>query len=246
MVGWGDFFSPGALPPLSRKDTSFSARFVVHPSVLTHFRSHATLLPVTRALLFSARRGLRLLLLAEAGPSACCRRWGLEGRLARRLLGGRSRMAALQFGAAGSGEEAAAAASTALPGGGGGGSSSSFGAADAFPKDFGYGADEDGEDEEDEEEVDAEHPRAQLGVGGAGGVGGGLGSGGVGGSCGLGSGGGGDSSKQPRILLMGLRRSGKSSIQKVRREGKPRRQPRPQPHAWARGVGRLWTLLGAW
>ncbi|KAL8220404.1 UNVERIFIED_CONTAM: hypothetical protein K2H54_045304 [Gekko kuhli] len=76
-----------------------------------------------------------------------------------------------------------------LPGG-------SFGAADSFPKDFGYGAEDD--DEEDDDEA------AELGGGGGPGGGGG---------CGLGPGG--DASKQPRILLMGLRRSGKSSIQKV-------------------------------
>ncbi|XP_075410278.1 ras-related GTP-binding protein C isoform X1 [Tenrec ecaudatus] len=66
----------------------------------------------------------------------------------------------------------------------------SYGAADSFPKDFGYGV------EEEEEEAAA--------------AGGGVGAGG-GGGCGPG---GADSSK-PRILLMGLRRSGKSSIQKV-------------------------------
>lgn len=65
----------------------------------------------------------------------------------------------------------------------------SYGAADSFPKDFGYGV------EEEEEE-------AAAGGGGGAGAGGGCGPGG------------GDSSK-PRILLMGLRRSGKSSIQKV-------------------------------
>ncbi|XP_025791105.1 ras-related GTP-binding protein C isoform X2 [Puma concolor] len=66
----------------------------------------------------------------------------------------------------------------------------SYGAADSFPKDFGYGV------EEEEEEAAAA----------AGGVGAGAGGG-----CGPG---GADSSK-PRILLMGLRRSGKSSIQKI-------------------------------
>lgn len=66
----------------------------------------------------------------------------------------------------------------------------SYGAADSFPKDFGYGV------EEEEEEAAA--------------AGGGVGAG-AGGGCGPG---GADSSK-PRILLMGLRRSGKSSIQKV-------------------------------
>lgn len=65
----------------------------------------------------------------------------------------------------------------------------SYGAADSFPKDFGYGV------EEEEEE-------AAAGGGGGPGAGGGCGPGGA------------DSSK-PRILLMGLRRSGKSSIQKV-------------------------------
>ncbi|XP_054427982.1 ras-related GTP-binding protein C isoform X2 [Pteronotus mesoamericanus] len=65
----------------------------------------------------------------------------------------------------------------------------SYGAADSFPKDFGYGV------EEEEEEAAA--------------AGGGVGAG-AGGGCGPG---GADSSK-PRILLMGLRRSGKSSIQK--------------------------------
>lgn len=66
----------------------------------------------------------------------------------------------------------------------------SYSAADSFPKDFGYGV------EEEEEETAA--------------AGGGVGAG-AGGGCGSG---GADSSK-PRILLMGLRRSGKSSIQKV-------------------------------
>ncbi|KAM5247793.1 ras-related GTP-binding protein C isoform 2-T2 [Ctenodactylus gundi] len=66
----------------------------------------------------------------------------------------------------------------------------SYGAADSFPKDFGYGV------EEEEEEAAA--------------AGGGVGAG-AGGGCGPG---GADSSK-PRILLMGLRRSGKSSIQKI-------------------------------
>ncbi|KAH0503222.1 Ras-related GTP-binding protein C [Microtus ochrogaster] len=65
----------------------------------------------------------------------------------------------------------------------------SYGAADSFPKDFGYGV------EEEEEE-------AAAGGGGGAGASGGCGPGGA------------DSSK-PRILLMGLRRSGKSSIQKV-------------------------------
>lgn len=92
----------------------------------------------------------------------------------------------------------------ACQGAGGGGSSTmslpygaeetplagSYGAADSFPKDFGYGV------EEEEEEAAA--------------AGGGVGAG-AGGGCGPG---GADSSK-PRILLMGLRRSGKSSIQKV-------------------------------
>ncbi|XP_067317722.1 LOW QUALITY PROTEIN: ras-related GTP-binding protein C-like [Anolis sagrei] len=133
-------------------------------------------------------------------------------------------MAALQFGPGGP--------SLAGTGGGGGASTSveETGAAalagESFPKDFGYGADEEEEEDEDDRE--------------AGGVGGGSGSGVTGGGApeeededgeeegdvaggagidlGLGSGSGsgaGDASKQPRILLMGLRRSGKSSIQKV-------------------------------
>lgn len=53
----------------------------------------------------------------------------------------------------------------------------SYGVADSFPKDFGYG----------EEEADIEGSPAT-------------------------------SDSKPRILLMGLRRSGKSSIQKVQRE----------------------------
>lgn len=53
----------------------------------------------------------------------------------------------------------------------------SYGVADSFPKDFGYG----------EEEADIEDSPAP-------------------------------SDSKPRILLMGLRRSGKSSIQKVRRD----------------------------
>lgn len=91
---------------------------------------------------------------------------------------------ALQFGGGGA---AGAAEEPALVGG-------SFGAADAFPKDFGYG------EEEEEAELD--------GGPGSGGPGGGGGAGGPGGGAG-----GADS--KPRILLMGLRRSGKSSIQKV-------------------------------
>ncbi|KAM9031939.1 ras-related GTP-binding protein C isoform 2-T2 [Sarcophilus harrisii] len=71
--------------------------------------------------------------------------------------------------------------------------SGSYGAADSFPKDFGYGV----EEEEEEAAVVAA-------------AGGGSAGPGAGGGCGAG---GGDSSK-PRILLMGLRRSGKSSIQK--------------------------------
>lgn len=55
----------------------------------------------------------------------------------------------------------------------------SYGVADSFPKDFGYG----------EEEADIEGSPAP-------------------------------SDSKPRILLMGLRRSGKSSIQKVRRDVK--------------------------
>lgn len=82
----------------------------------------------------------------------------------------------------------------------------SYGAADSFPKDFGYGV------EEEEEE-------AAAGGGGGAGAGGGCGPGGA------------DSSK-PRILLMGLRRSGKSSIQKV---SVPRRGPRPRSRS-ARGA----------
>lgn len=76
----------------------------------------------------------------------------------------------------------------------------SYGAADSFPKDFGYGV------EEEEEE-------AAAGGGGGAGAGGGCGPGG------------GDSSK-PRILLMGLRRSGKSSIQKVN-------APHPASRPWS-------------
>lgn len=53
----------------------------------------------------------------------------------------------------------------------------SYGVADSFPKDFGYG----------EEEADIEGSPAT-------------------------------SDSKPRILLMGLRRSGKSSIQKVRKD----------------------------
>lgn len=55
----------------------------------------------------------------------------------------------------------------------------SYGAADSFPKDFGYG----------EEEADLEGSPVP-------------------------------SDSKPRILLMGLRRSGKSSIQKVRRDAR--------------------------
>lgn len=82
----------------------------------------------------------------------------------------------------------------------------SYGAADSFPKDFGYGV------EEEEEE-------AAAGGGGGAGASGGCGPGGA------------DSSK-PRILLMGLRRSGKSSIQKV---SAPRRASRPRSRS-ARGA----------
>lgn len=78
----------------------------------------------------------------------------------------------------------------------------SYGAADSFPKDFGYGV------EEEEEEAAA--------------AGGGVGAG-AGGGCGPG---GADSSK-PRILLMGLRRSGKSSIQKVSGLRRPSRALSP-------------------
>lgn len=80
----------------------------------------------------------------------------------------------------------------------------SYGAADSFPKDFGYGV------EEEEEEAAA--------------AGGGVGAG-AGGGCGpVGA----DSSK-PRILLMGLRRSGKSSIQKVSGAALPVPVPVPVP-----------------
>lgn len=82
----------------------------------------------------------------------------------------------------------------------------SYGAADSFPKDFGYGV------EEEEEEAAV--------------AGGGVGAG-AGGGCGPG---GADSSK-PRILLMGLRRSGKSSIQKVSGAA-------PHPCVRPRGPGR--------
>lgn len=81
---------------------------------------------------------------------------------------------------------AGAAGEQALVGG-------SFGAADSFPKDFGYG--------EEEEEAELE---------------GGPGPGGPGGGAGVPGGGAGGADSKPRILLMGLRRSGKSSIQKVR------------------------------
>lgn len=114
----------------------------------------------------------------------------------------------------------------ACQGAGGGGSSTmslqygaeeaplagSYGAADSFPKDFGYGV------EEEEEEAAA--------------AGGGVGAG-AGGGCGPG---GADSSK-PRILLMGLRRSGKSSIQKVS-EAAPRPSVPPPPLPGGSG-GRL-------
>lgn len=86
----------------------------------------------------------------------------------------------------------------------------SYGAADSFPKDFGYGV------EEEEEEAAA--------------AGGGVGAG-AGGGCGPG---GADSSK-PRILLMGLRRSGKSSIQKV--SGAAPRPPALSGGSGGRGVG---------
>lgn len=84
---------------------------------------------------------------------------------------------------------AGAAGEQALVGG-------SFGAADSFPKDFGYG--------EEEEEAELE---------------GGPGPGGPGGGAGVPGGGAGGADSKPRILLMGLRRSGKSSIQKVRGTG---------------------------
>uniref|UniRef100_A0A670JYC3 Ras-related GTP-binding protein n=2 Tax=Podarcis muralis TaxID=64176 RepID=A0A670JYC3_PODMU len=129
-------------------------------------------------------------------------------------------MAALQFGAAAGPGAVEEPASGALPGGTLGAAAAAA-AADSFPKDFGYGAEDDDDEEDDEEDIDG---GAELGGGSGGGggiIGGPGGSGGIGGgggsNCGLGSGGGagGDSSKQPRILLMGLRRSGKSSIQKV-------------------------------
>ncbi|KAJ8790210.1 hypothetical protein J1605_004677 [Eschrichtius robustus] len=96
----------------------------------------------------------------------------------------------------------------ACQGAGGGGSSTmslqygaeetplagSYGPADSFPKDFGYGV------EEEEEEAAA----AGGGVGALTGRG-----------CVPGWGGRGADSSKPRILLVGLRRSGKSSIQKV-------------------------------
>ncbi|XP_073174124.1 ras-related GTP-binding protein C isoform X2 [Lepidochelys kempii] len=66
----------------------------------------------------------------------------------------------------------------------------SFGASDSFPKDFGYG---------EEEEAELE---------------GGSGPGGSSGVPGVAGGGPGGADSKPRILLMGLRRSGKSSIQK--------------------------------
>ncbi|XP_042295558.1 ras-related GTP-binding protein C [Sceloporus undulatus] len=145
-------------------------------------------------------------------------------------------MAALQFGtaagvAAAVAAEEEAGAGLALPGGGSGGLPP---AAESFPKDFGYGAEEEeeqgrgarggGGEGREEEEEDEEEEEAGVGGGVAGEIE--LGVGGVvlgapcGGGLALGSGsggvgGGGDSSKQPRILLMGLRRSGKSSIQKV-------------------------------
>lgn len=101
------------------------------------------------------------------------------------VAGGRRARAdmALQFGGAGA---AGTAEEPALVGG-------SFGAADSFPKDFGYG--------EEEEEAELE---------------GGPGPGGPGGGAGGPGGGAGGAGSKPRILLMGLRRSGKSSIQKVR------------------------------
>lgn len=87
----------------------------------------------------------------------------------------------------------------------------SYGAADSFPKDFGYGV------EEEEEEAAAS--------------GGGVGAG-AGGGCGPG---GADSSK-PRILLMGLRRSGKSSIQKVSGAA-PGVPGHPRGLGWPPGAG---------
>lgn len=77
--------------------------------------------------------------------------------------------------------------------------SDSYGVADSFPKDFGYG----------EEEADIEDSPAP-------------------------------SDSKPRILLMGLRRSGKSSIQKVGGDVKLlafRGERRlPQPHASINGT----------
>lgn len=89
----------------------------------------------------------------------------------------------------------------------------SYGAADSFPKDFGYGV------EEEEEEAAA--------------AGGGVGAG-AGGGCGPG---GADSSK-PRILLMGLRRSGKSSIQKVSGAVRALRPSPSLPSSGALGASR--------
>lgn len=86
--------------------------------------------------------------------------------------------------------------------------SDSYGVADSFPKDFGYG----------EEEADIEDSPAP-------------------------------SDSKPRILLMGLRRSGKSSIQKVGGDVKLlvfRGERRlPQPHASINGtLAKIATELG--
>lgn len=86
--------------------------------------------------------------------------------------------------------------------------SDSYGVADSFPKDFGYG----------EEEADIEDSPAP-------------------------------SDSKPRILLMGLRRSGKSSIQKVGGDVKLlafRGERRlPQPHASInRTLAKIATELG--
>lgn len=86
--------------------------------------------------------------------------------------------------------------------------SDSYGVADSFPKDFGYG----------EEEADIEDSPAP-------------------------------SDSKPRILLMGLRRSGKSSIQKVGGDVKLlafRGERRlPQPHANINGtLAKIATELG--
>lgn len=96
----------------------------------------------------------------------------------------------------------------------------SYGAADSFPKDFGYGV------EEEEEE-------AAAGGGGGAGAGGGCGPGGA------------DSSK-PRILLMGLRRSGKSSIQKVSAPHPPPALGPARPTALRWRLSRRPEMVAAW